>query len=75
MLLAEQLLENDVIRDALRKSGDRIGAQDTGAAFGGTWAHEAALSAGRVAAAPAQAEEGAAGERQPLLRPVAANQV
>ena len=38
-LLAEQLFENDVIRDAPRKSGDRTGAQDAGAVFDGTRAH------------------------------------
>ena len=31
-LLAEQLLENEVIRDALRKSGERTSAQGAGAA-------------------------------------------
>ncbi len=38
-LLPEQLLENDVIKDALRKSGVRTGAQVAGAAFDGARAH------------------------------------
>jgi len=33
-LLAEQVFENDVIKDALRKSGERTGAQVTGAEHG-----------------------------------------
>lgn len=41
-LLSEQLLENDVIKDALRKSGERTGAQDAGAAFGRARAHREA---------------------------------
>lgn len=32
-LLAEQVFENDVIKDALRKSGDRTGAQVAGAEY------------------------------------------
>lgn len=34
-LLAEQMFENDVIKDALRKSGDRTDAAGAGAAYGG----------------------------------------
>ena len=41
-LLDEQLFENDVIKDARQKGGDRTGVQKTGAAFGGAWAHEVA---------------------------------
>ena len=33
-LLAEQVFENDVIKDALRKSGDRTGAQAAAAEHG-----------------------------------------
>jgi hypothetical protein len=33
-LLAEQVFENDVIKDALRKNGDRTGAQAAGAEHG-----------------------------------------
>ncbi|GAA0915777.1 hypothetical protein GCM10009552_33770 [Rothia nasimurium] len=33
-LLAEQLLENEVIKDALRKNGERTGPARAGALFG-----------------------------------------
>ena len=38
-LLSEQLLENDDIRDALRRSGERTSAQDATATFDGARAH------------------------------------
>lgn len=40
-LLAEQIFENDVIKDALRKSGSRTGAQAAGAEHGGEGAERA----------------------------------
>ena len=45
-LLAEQVFENDVIKDALRKSGDRTGAQIAGAEHGRERAERAARVGG-----------------------------
>ena len=41
-LLAESLLENEVTREALRKSGDRTSSPDLGAEHDGTWPERAA---------------------------------
>jgi putative transposase len=46
-LLAEQVLENEVIKDALRKSGERTGATRAGAADGRQGVERAALVGGR----------------------------
>ncbi len=45
-LLAEQVFENDVIKDALRKSGDRTGQARAGAASGGQGTERAAIAGG-----------------------------
>ena len=69
------MLEIEVTREALRKSGERVGTTLIGATHGLARTQRTPLGLAQLQVRRRKRKKVAVGERQPLLRPETANQV